>query len=62
MRRAALPLSQGPMETQPFDVRGLSATQRDLVVISAQEVDGRWVILSRYGEDRWKVLGLPTNK
>lgn len=62
MRRIALPISQEPIgTTQPFDVCGLSATQRDLLVISAQEVDGRWVILSRYGEDRWKILGLPTN-
>lgn len=51
-----------PFEAQPFDVQGLTPAQRDALIISALQIDGRWVIVSRYGEDRWKIVGQPTNK
>ena len=43
-------------------VRGLSAEQRDALVISARKVDGIWVVLSRYGDARWRLLAKTTNR
>lgn len=46
---------------QPGDVRGLSDSERDKLIIHATQVDGRWVILSRYGDDSWQLPGVPSN-
>lgn len=46
---------------QPGDVRGLSDSERDMLIINAIQVDGQWVIRSRYGEDIWQLQGLPSN-
>jgi integrase len=46
---------------QPGDVRGLSDSERDKLIITATQVDGQWVILSRYGDDIWQLNGLPSN-
>ncbi|MGE8177598.1 integrase [Pseudomonas fluorescens] len=46
---------------QPGDVRGLSDPERDKLIISATQVDGVWVILSRYGDDIWRLSGFPNN-
>src|SRR6266702_3933252 len=51
-----------PLEAQPFDVRGLTPAQRDALIVSALEVDGQWVIVSRYGDENWKIVGQATNK
>lgn len=48
--------------TQPPYVRGLNAEQRHALVISARKVDGNWVVLSRYGDARWELLGKTTNR
>ena len=42
---AALP--NPPLDTQLSDVRGLSESERDALIISATHVDGKWVIISR---------------
>jgi hypothetical protein len=47
--------------TQPGDVRGLSDLERDRLIISATQVDGHWVITSRYGDDVWYLTGFPKN-
>jgi hypothetical protein len=39
---------------QPNDVRDLSESERDALIISATQVDGHWVILSRYVDDVWE--------
>ncbi|WP_336512174.1 hypothetical protein [Stutzerimonas stutzeri] len=44
---------------QPGDVRGLH--ERDTLIISATQVDGLWVILSRYGDDIWQLDGFTSN-
>lgn len=44
---------------QPSDVRGLH--ERDTLIISATQVDGLWVILSRYGDDIWQLDGFSSN-
>lgn len=56
---AALPWT--PLNAQPGDVRGLPESERDALIISAIQVDGQWVILSRYGEDLWHIDGFPSN-
>ncbi|ENM1781381.1 integrase [Pseudomonas aeruginosa] len=47
--------------TQPGDVRELSVLERDDLITSATQVDGQWIILSRYGDDIWALQGLPSN-
>lgn len=56
---AALPWA--PFATQPADVRGLSESERDTLIISAVQVDGQWVILSRYSDDIWQLDGFTSN-
>ncbi|MGQ7815351.1 integrase [Metapseudomonas furukawaii] len=56
---AALPWA--PLTAQPGDVRGLPESERDALIISATQVDGQWVILSRYGDDTWHLDGLTSN-
>lgn len=46
---------------QPGDVRGLSDSERDRLIINADQVDGNWVIISRYGDDVWYLTGFPKN-
>ncbi|TPG93429.1 integrase [Pseudomonas caspiana] len=49
------------MLAQPGDVRGLLEPGRDALIISAAQVDGQWVTLSRYGDDIWHLDGFTTN-
>lgn len=56
---AALPWA--PLAAQPGDVRGLPESERDALIISATQVDGQWVILSRYGDNTWQLDGLTSN-
>lgn len=46
---------------QPGDVRGLSEFERDALIISSTQIDGRWVILSRYSDDVWHLDGFTSN-
>lgn len=43
------------------DVRGLSDSERDKLIITATQVDGKWIIRSRYGDDIWQLNGFPNN-
>ncbi|WP_339466149.1 integrase [Pseudomonas sp. EA_65y_Pfl2_P74] len=52
-------LSWDAYTAQPSDVRGLH--ERDTLIISATQVDGLWVILSRYGDDIWQLDGFTSN-
>ncbi|TWC55292.1 hypothetical protein FBY04_11052 [Pseudomonas sp. SJZ080] len=54
-------LPWAPLATQPGDVRGLRESERDALIISATQVDGQWVILSRYGDDTWHLNGFTSN-
>lgn len=56
---AALPYPS--LVAPPDDVRGLSKPERDALIISAIQVDGQWVILSRYGDDTWHLQGITSN-
>jgi len=49
------------LDNQPRDVRGLSKSERDALIISATQVDGHWVILNRYDDDIWQIDGFATN-
>ncbi|AVZ17511.1 integrase [Pseudomonas aeruginosa] len=50
-----------PLAAQPGDVRGLPESERDALIISAIQVDGQWVIRSRYGDDIWHLEGFTSN-
>lgn len=49
------------LSAQPCDVRGLSDLDRDALIISASQVDGQWVTLSRYDDDIWQIDGFANN-
>jgi integrase len=49
------------VEAQPGDVRELPESQRDALIVSATQVEGHWIILSRYGDDCWQLDGMPSN-
>lgn len=49
------------ISAQPSDVRGLPESERDKLIITATQVDGEWVILSRFGDDIWQLSGWPSN-
>ncbi|VVP33545.1 hypothetical protein PS865_04490 [Pseudomonas fluorescens] len=61
MISATTSLSVSNVTSQPGDVRGLSEVERDALVISAAQVDGHWVILSRFGDNIWHTDGFSTN-
>ncbi|MFZ5960705.1 integrase [Pseudomonas knackmussii] len=50
-----------PMESQPDDVRGLTESERDTLIISTARVDGQWVTLSHYGDEIWQLKGFASN-
>lgn len=49
------------VESQPGDVRELPNSLRDTLIVSAIQVDGHWVIVSRYGDERWQLDDTPSN-
>lgn len=50
-----------PLAAQPDDVLGLPESELDGLIISATQVDGQWVILSRYSDDIWHLDGFTSN-
>lgn len=56
---AALPWAL--ITAQPSDVREVPEFERDALIISAVRVDGQWIIISRYGDDIWKLDGFTSN-
>ncbi|VVO40615.1 integrase [Pseudomonas fluorescens] len=48
------------VQSQPVDVRELPSSERDAIIINAIQVEGHWVILSRYADDHWQLDGMPT--
>lgn len=49
------------IESQPESTRELPEIERDALIVKAIQVDGHWVIQSRYGDDCWQLYGLPNN-
>lgn len=43
------------------DPRGLAQRERDALVISSRVIDGQCVVLSRYSDSQWHLVGQPTN-
>jgi integrase len=56
-----LALPHSDLDAQPGDVRGLPKSERDALIINATQVDGQWVIISRYGDDAWQLGGFSSN-
>lgn len=50
------------LEGQPADLRGQAPAELDAWIVSGRMVASHWVVLSRYGDDRWHFVGQPTNK
>lgn len=46
---------------QPGDVRRLSKSERDALIVSSTQVAGKWIILSRYGDNTWQLIGFTSN-
>lgn len=46
---------------QPLDARGLCEAERDALIVSAANVDGQWVTISRYGDVIWQLDGFTSN-
>lgn len=59
---SALATTPPTLQTQPADVASLAHDERDTVIISTRVVEGEHVVVSRYGDDRWLLVGQPTNK
>jgi integrase len=57
----AVELLTAEADLQPPDVRGLAPDERDALIVSAVKVDGECRVLSRYGADRWELVGATTN-
>lgn len=49
------------LEFQPVEIRELPGSDRDALTVSAIQVEGHWVTLSRYGEDIWQLDGFASN-
>ncbi|AKA82347.1 site-specific integrase [Pseudomonas synxantha] len=49
------------ISAQPGDVRGLSDSERDRLIIRANRIGGHWVIISKYSDDVWYLSGFPNN-
>lgn len=50
------------IDSQPGDVRKLTGSERDALIVSAICVDGTWQVLSRYGDSIWEIRGATTNR
>ena len=46
----------------PRGLRGLAHQERDALVISTRTIEGRCIVLSRYADGRWHLVGQPTNR
>lgn len=49
------------IELQPYNLGELSEGERNSIIVNAIQVDGRWIILSRYGDDIWQLGGFTSN-
>ena len=46
----------------PLDLRSLAHQERDALIISSRTIEGRCIVLSRYADSRWCLVGQPTNR
>lgn len=44
------------------NLRGLAHQERDALIISTRTIEGRRVVLSRYADGQWQLIGQPTNR
>lgn len=51
-----------PIASDVQDARGLAHLQREAFVISTQTIEGRSIVLSRYADSQWHLVGQPTNR
>ncbi|MBB6157642.1 integrase [Pseudomonas sp. JAI115] len=49
------------VEARPTDVRNLSESERDALIIKTLLVDGHWVVACRYGDPIWLLDGFTSN-
>ncbi|WP_409319110.1 integrase [Pseudomonas sp. KCJK9016] len=53
--------TRASIAAQPIDVRGLCESERNALIVSSTQVDGKWVTLSRYGDTIWQLVGFASN-
>ena len=58
--KIATPL-QTKLGAQPHDLRDCIPDERDALIVTLLQIDGTWVVLSRYGDDQWQLSGAPPN-
>lgn len=58
---AVTALLAAQIEPQSSDVRNLSESEREALIVKALQVDGHWIILSRYSDDLWLLDGFTSN-
>ena len=46
----------------PRDLQGLAHQERGALIISTRTIEGRCIVLSRYANCRWHLVGQPTNR
>jgi integrase len=62
MRTArVVPSVQDDFDRQPSNASELSRAERDKLVVSIARVDGRWIVLSRFGDEVWQLLPTTSN-
>ncbi|MFJ4455949.1 integrase [Pseudomonas sp. NPDC089392] len=49
------------IELQPSDLRETEEDQRKTMIITGTKIFDKWVVLSRYEDDRWQMEGIPSN-
>jgi len=57
----ATTVSPARIAAQPTNVSDLDYSERDALIVKAIQVDGHWLVLSRYGDDIWYLDGFTSN-
>lgn len=55
-------LAAASIDAQADDLQGQTQEDRDALFVSTRMVNGRWSVMSRYGDIRWSFADQPTNK
>ncbi|HDS1690662.1 MULTISPECIES: integrase [Pseudomonas] len=49
-------------ELSPVDLKKIPTSERDLLPIAVININKQWIIVSRFGDDKWQVSGHPKNR
>jgi hypothetical protein len=54
-------INAGDLLSRPTSARGQFDNLNDWIISAAKQPDGQYVVISRYGDDKWQFLGGATN-